>query len=141
MSEDPALAGIDVEALVQAAREVRHNAYAPYSGFAVGAALLDEEGQVHLGANVENASYPVGVCAERSALSVAISTGARQFRALALVTAAPVPVGPCGMCRQALAEFGDFPLILAPPEGAHTVTSVGALLPAQFDPSHLETDD
>jgi cytidine deaminase len=128
----------DYDALLQAARDVRKNSYSPYSGFAVGAALLDAQGRVHCGVNMENASYPVGVCAERSALCIAISAGAREFVAMALVTAAPVPVGPCGMCRQALAEFGDFELILAAPEGEPTHTTVGALLPAQFDPSHLE---
>lgn len=126
------------ERLVAAARDIRERAYCPYSGFAVGAALLDDQGNIHCGVNVENASYPVGVCAERSALSVAVTAGARRFVAMALVTSAPIPVTPCGMCRQALAEFGsDLLLLLSAPTGGWNEQILKDALPYQFDPAHL----
>ncbi len=124
--------------LVQAALDVRANAYCPYSNFAVGAALLDTSGGIHRGVNVENASYPVGVCAERSAICNAITAGATEFVAVALVTQVPHPIAPCGMCRQALSEFGDLVVLMATPDGAFEETVISELLPAQFDPSHLD---
>lgn len=124
--------------LIDAARAVRQHAYCPYSHFAVGAVLLDDAGRLHAGVNVENASYPVGVCAERAALGVAVSAGARRFTALALVTSASQAVAPCGMCRQALAEFApDLLLILAPPEGPWIERRLSDVLPFQFQPDHL----
>lgn len=127
------------EALIEAARQVRKNAYCPYSKFAVAAALLDDEGRIHLGVNVENASYPVGVCAERSAISAAVTAGAKTMVAIAIVTPAPIPVAPCGMCRQALSEFNkDLILLLAPPEGDPCEMVLRDTLPHQFDPKHLE---
>ena len=125
--------------LVAAARDVRKHAWCPYSNFAVGAALRDTDGNSYLGVNVENASYPVGVCAERSAISTAITAGSRSFAAVAVVTPASEPVAPCGMCRQALAEFGrDIIVLMAGPTGDWTETTIDALLPSQFDPAHLE---
>jgi len=94
------------EALLEEARRVHGSAYAPYSNFRVAAALEAEDGRVFSGVNVENASSPVGVCAERVALGTAVSSGARSFSRLALVTSGDRPATPCGMCRQALAEFG-----------------------------------
>lgn len=126
------------QALVDAARDVRANAYCPYSDFSVGAALLDAQGRTHLGVNVENASYPVGVCAERSAISAAITAGSRDFRAIAVVTPAARAVAPCGMCRQALAEFGNLIVLIATASGDFEELRVSDLLPHQFDPSHLE---
>ena len=126
--------------LVEAARAVRKNAYCPYSHFAVGAALLDDAGHVHVGVNVENASYPVGVCAERSAISIAVSAGSTRFVALAVVTAASEAVAPCGMCRQALAEFApDLVLLMAPPDGPWIERRLSEVLPFQFQPEHLKT--
>ena len=121
--------------LLAAARTARERAYAPYSNFAVGAALLTKSGAVVLGANVENASYPVGICAERSALFAAVSQGHRAFDAIAIMGPEGVPLSPCGACRQALSEFGlDIRVIR---EGANDVR-LGDLLPDAFGPANLE---
>ena len=125
--------------LVAAAQAVRPRAYCPYSNFQVGAALLDHDGNIYSGVNVENASYPVGVCAERSAISVAVSAGSTRFVACAVVTSAASPVSPCGMCRQALAEFGDMLIIMVGADGSSNESPLSELLPAQFDPTLLTT--
>jgi cytidine deaminase len=120
--------------LVAAARAVRKRAYAPYSKFHVGAAVLDEKGRVHVGCNVENASYGLAICAERNAVAAAVAAGARAVRAIAVVTPTR-PVGtPCGACRQVLAELArpDAPVLLAGPTGTAEATTVGALLPRGF---------
>lgn len=91
--------------LLEEARAVRESAYAPYSRFRVAAAIEADDGRVFTGVNVENASHPVGMCAERVALGAAVAQGARSFRRLAVVTSGQRPTSPCGMCRQALAEF------------------------------------
>lgn len=103
MTED---SGERPEALLEEARRVHGSAYAPYSEFRVAAALEADDGRVFSGVNVENASSPVGICAERVALGTAVSAGARGFSRLALVSSGDRPATPCGMCRQALAEFG-----------------------------------
>src|SRR5215472_8641901 len=95
-----------------AAAAMEH-AYAPYSGFAVGAALLTAEGTIVSGCNVESASYPAGVCAERVALGTAVARGHRSFLAIAIATDAQEPTPPCGMCRQALVEFGSDLVVLS----------------------------
>jgi cytidine deaminase len=120
--------------LVQAARAARKRAYAPYSKFQVGAAVLDEKGRVHVGCNVENASYGLTICAERNAVAAAVAAGARAVRAVAVVTPTRPPGTPCGACRQVLAELAlpDAPVLLAAPTGAAEATTVGALLPRGF---------
>jgi cytidine deaminase len=122
----------DIDRMVEAATSVRGRASAPYSGFAVGAAILDANGCVHAGCNVENASYGLSVCAERHAVASAIAADARVFSAVAVVTDSSPPASPCGACRQVLAEFGDFPVILANLAGERRITSVGELLPNAF---------
>ena len=117
-------------ALIEAAEKVRESAYAPYSGYKVGAALLSRDGRIFTGANMENASYPAGLCAERSALAAAISAGVRKFTALAVC--AEGDVTPCGICRQALAEFGDMWIICAAPGTAPKSYALSTLLPAAF---------
>ncbi len=126
-----------IERLVDAAGSVRQHAHAPYSNFAVGSAILDGDGGIHLGCNVENASYGLSVCAERHAVAAAVAAGAGQLIAVAVVTATSPPTSPCGACRQVLAEFGDMPVILANLKGDRTLTTVAELLPAAFGPEVL----
>ncbi|MFO0694171.1 MAG: cytidine deaminase [Polyangiales bacterium] len=128
----------DLDELVRRATEVREKAYAPYSHYHVGAALLAEDGRIFVGANVENASYGLCQCAERSAIGSAVAAGARRFLALAVVTQGDAPGTPCGMCRQVLAEFPpSFPIRCATTSGAVLDTDVASLLPHAFGPSHL----
>ncbi len=118
--------------LVAAARRARRNAYAPYSRFAVGAALLAADGTVFTGANVENSSYGLTICAERSALVAAVSAGHRRFRALALVAGRGAPASPCGACRQVIAEFGPDAVVLFQGRDAVEELRARELLPAGF---------
>jgi cytidine deaminase len=125
--------------LMAAAIEARRNAYAPYSHFPVGAALLDDEGGVHTGVNVESASYGLTTCAERSAIAGAVTRGVRRFRAVAVVGPRDdVTCAPCGSCRQILYEFGpSMVVVMAGPGGQPRQTTVEALLPEAFGPSSL----
>jgi cytidine deaminase len=109
----------DLERLLQAARAVRQHAHAPYSRFAVGAALLDEHGRVHAGCNVENAAYPQSLCAEAVALGMLVASGGTRVRAAVIVGDAAQPVTPCGGCRQKLREFAadDTPVASADSRG------------------------
>jgi cytidine deaminase len=125
------------EALVARAGQVRDRAYAPYSGYRVGAALLTASGEFFEGVNVENAAYPDGICAERAAVFAAVTAGHHRFAALAVVTENAGT--PCGSCRQVLAEFGlETRVILADPHGRIVQqTTVGELLPKAFGPADL----
>lgn len=133
---------VEERELVQKAVEARRNAYAPYSRFSVGAALLAKDGRVFLGCNVENASYGLTVCAERVALFKAVSEGAREFVALAVACGAG-PCSPCGACRQVLYEFApDLLIIMADGEGKTWRTArLFDLLPHGFGPKDLENPD
>jgi cytidine deaminase len=130
---------MDESRLVAAAVGARGRAYAPYSEFAVGAALLSKGGRVFTGCNVENASYGLTVCAERVALFKAVSEGVREFEAIA-VACGDTPCSPCGACRQALREFApDLKVVLADAEGRKwETTTLSQLLPRAFGPSDLE---
>jgi deoxyribose-phosphate aldolase len=136
-TEDPP--GPALQTLLAAARAARARAYAPYSRFAVGAAVLDEQGRVHAGCNVENAAYPQGWCAETSALAAMVGAGGRAVRAVVVVGEADEPVTPCGGCRQRLREFArdDCPVVVADGARVRARFTLGGLLPASFGPSHL----
>ena len=126
------------ETLRAAAAAAMRQAYAPYSQFRVGAALLAADGTIYSGCNVENSSYPAGSCAERNALGAAINAGRREFVALAIVTEADTATPPCGMCRQALVEFApDLPVASYGAVGAPARWTLAALLPAPFTGSSL----
>ena len=126
--------------LLQSARAVRENAYAPYSGFKVGAALRARSGAVYTGVNVENAAYPEGTCAEAGAIAAMVAAGDTAIAEVCVIADCPDPVPPCGGCRQKLAEFsdGDVAVTLATTAGAQRVTSVAELLPGAFKPHHME---
>ncbi len=130
---------MDVDALLAAARTARAHAYAPYSKFAVGAALQDEQGRIHAGCNVENAAYPQGLCAEAVALGHLVLAGGRRITAAAVVGAGPRLVTPCGGCRQKLREFGadDMPVMIGDMTSLRGRFTLGELLPASFGPEHL----
>ena len=124
---------MDWDALIAAATAARANAYAPYSRFPVGAALLMEDGSIRAGANVENCIPALSVCAERNALTAAISAGLLEPRALAVITDTSPPARPCGLCRQTLAEFAeDLPILLTNPQGEREETTLSRLLPDRF---------
>lgn len=126
------------EDLVRQAQAMRERAYAPYSGFTVGAALLVEDGTVFTGANVENASYGVGICAERTAAVTAVAAGHRTFRAIAIAGPEATVTAPCGACRQFLNEFNPrLDVTYTTPAGI-AQTTLDRLLPDAFGPKNLE---
>lgn len=123
---------MDAKELMKMAIEARQNAYAPYSHFAVGAALLAESGKIYTGCNIENASYGLTCCAERNAIFAAVGAGERRFKILAVAADSPEPVAPCGACRQVIAEFG-IPLVVMGNLKAETKTMTAEeLLPYGF---------
>lgn len=138
----------DPAALAQAAIDARKTSYSPYSHFAVGAALLAEDGTIYIGGNIENAAYSVSNCAERTALFKAVSEGARRFVAIAVAGAPSSNDGsgemplctPCGVCRQALFEFGGaaLPVVLALGNGNYQQYPLGQLLQLGFGPENLD---
>ncbi len=131
--ESPALTDRVMTVLRERAFAALERAYAPYSSFRVGAALLGTDGSVAEGCNVENASYPAGICAERGALSCAVARGLRSFEAIAIATEATEPTPPCGMCLQALAEFAPrLTVVSVTRGGASARWGLGELLPHIF---------
>lgn len=133
---------MDKTELIAQAKEVREKAYTPYSQFKVGSALLDAQGRVHLGCNVENAAYGPTNCAERTALFRAVADGEPpgSFRAMAVVGDTEQPIAPCGICRQVLVELcrPDMPVYLANMRGDVSETTVGELLPGAFTSHDLD---
>ncbi len=125
--------------LLAAATAARANAYCPYSGYAVGAAVRTEAGAIFAGANVENAAYPVGTCAEAGAVAAMVAGGGRRITAVLVVGPGPAPTTPCGACRQRLREFAgpDTPVHVAGPGGVAASFTLGALLPEAFGPDTL----
>lgn len=122
--------------LIQAAIEARERAYAPYSNYLVGAAILVDDGRIFTGVNVENASYGLTICAERTAVFKAVSEGYQKIHAV--VVATENAGSPCGACRQVLAEFaGDVPVWLVNDSGNGRETTLYTLLPDHFGPEHL----
>ena len=126
--------------LLQAATEVRLRAYAPYSKFLVGAAILSVEGRVHLGCNVENVAYPEGTCAEAGAIAAMIAAGDSRIAEIFVIADSPVPVPCCGGCRQKIAEFAaqDVRVTLCTTDGKQRVLTVAELLPGVFTAAHMD---
>ena len=135
----PLLTSSEREALLRAAVEAMGRAYAPYSRFLVGAAVLDDQGRIHPGCNVENAAYPQGVCAEGGALSAMVLAGGRSVRAVLVVGEGEGLVTPCGGCRQKIREFAalDTPILIADPQHVRATFTLDELLPQSFGPEHL----
>jgi cytidine deaminase len=124
--------------LLTAARSAAKTAYAPYSKFRVGAAVLAGSGRIFTGANVENASYGLGNCAERTAICAAVAAGERKIVAVAVYTPTPAPTTPCGACRQVLNEFGPRAVVLCSCRSRKRIeTTLDRLLPAAFGPKNL----
>nr|WP_258793116.1 cytidine deaminase [Yoonia sediminilitoris] len=125
--------------LLDTARTVRENAYAPYSNFKVGAALKAASGKVYAGCNVENVAYPEGTCAEAGAIAAMVAGGDTEIAELFVIADSPKPVSPCGGCRQKIAEFakGDVIVTLATTDGTTLQTTVAALLPGSFDADYM----
>ncbi|KAK3065847.1 hypothetical protein LTR53_017968 [Teratosphaeriaceae sp. CCFEE 6253] len=139
------LSASDVHKLSEACIEAKGRAYCPYSHFRVGCSILLTNGNVVQGANVENAAYPVGTCAERVAVATAVVQGAKKgdFRAVAVATDITPPASPCGMCRQFLREFCELsmPIVMYDKDGKSTVMTLEQLLPMSFGPEKLLSTD
>jgi cytidine deaminase len=125
--------------LARAAAAAQANAYAPYSRFRVGAALVDEQGRIFAGANVENAAYPQGQCAEASAIGAMVAAGGHRIAEMAVIGDGPALCAPCGGCRQRIREFaaGALPIHLFGPEGLRRTVTLDELLPLAFGPDNL----
>ncbi len=125
--------------LFAAAEAIRQKAYAPYSKFQVGVALLADDGRVYTGCNVENAAYPIGNCAEASAIAAMIAGGAKRIKRVYVTGPGTLPVTPCGGCRQRLREFADLDVTVISHgvEGAPLTQTLGQLLPHSFGPEYL----
>ena len=130
----------DTAQLVEAARKVRQNAYAPYSNFKVGAAIRTLGGNVYSGVNVENVAYPEGTCAEAGAIAAMVASSETQIAEVAVIADSPIPVSPCGGCRQKLAEFGkgDVRVTMATTDGLTETVTIADLLPGVFTQEYME---
>ena len=129
---------MDSRELVSKACEAMKSAYTPYSGFKVGAALLTKGGKVYTGCNIENASYPCGICAERTAMSKAISEGKKSFSKIAIAGSSDQICTPCGLCRQFMYEFApDLTVLCSDDKGNFTEKKLNAFLPDGFGPESL----
>lgn len=125
---------MDYKELIEASFEAQKNAYAPYSNFNVGASLLTKQGKIYVGANIENASYPAGICAERVAMSKAISEGEKEFAAICISCSGDTYPYPCGVCRQFMSEFSkDLDVIVAKSKDEFKIFKLAELLPHSFD--------
>ncbi len=135
------LTDLDRDRLLAAACDAQARAYAPYSRFAVGAAVLDDQGRIHAGCNVENAAYPQGVCAEAGALSAMVLAGSMRVRAVAVVGDGAGLVTPCGGCRQKLREFAapDTPVLVGDRDRLRAQFTMAQLLPDSFGPENLSS--
>ncbi|HWV01491.1 MAG TPA: cytidine deaminase [Devosia sp.] len=125
--------------LFAAAEAVRARAYAPYSHFSVGAAILADDGRIYAGCNIENAAYPIGNCAEASAIAAMIAGGGKRIRRLYVTGPGTAPVTPCGGCRQRIREFADLDVVVISHgiEGAPLTQTLNQLLPHSFGPEFL----
>ena len=130
---------MSIEALFEAARAARARAYAPYSGFKVGAAVQGESGAIYAGCNVENAAYPVGTCAEQAAIAALVAAGERRLTAILVVGEGRTLVTPCGACRQRIREFAALDALIhaAGPDGLRSSFTLDDLLPCAFGPDNL----
>ncbi len=132
-------AGPDLATLRDLALSAMERAYAPYSRFKVGAALVGIDGSVHAACNVENAAFPAGTCAERAAISAAVAHGVRRFTRIVIASSAEDPTPPCGMCRQALIEFSpELEVVSITRSGKESHWRLSELLPQAFSPRSLE---
>jgi cytidine deaminase len=129
-----------IQALINVAKKAAHRAYAPYSRFRVGAAVLGRSGKIVAGCNVENASYGLTSCAERNAVFQLVAQGESTIRAVAIYTPTETPTAPCGACRQVLNEFGPEMVVISVCDGTERIeTTLSGLLPSAFGPKNLET--
>jgi len=123
---------VEDKELIAAAKKYRENAYAPYSKFKVGAAVLTKKGNVYGGCNIENSSFPITNCAERTAIFKAVSEGEQEFAAIALIADTPGPCSPCGACRQVMVEFKIPRIIMANMQGDVKVVTLEEIMPYAF---------
>jgi cytidine deaminase len=128
---------VEDKELIEVARKYREFSYSPYSKFKVGAAVLTKQGHVYGGCNIENSSYPVTNCAERTAIFKAVSEGEKEFAALAVIADTEGPCSPCGACRQVMGEFHINKIIMANLHGAVKVVTLEELLPYAFSSNDL----
>lgn len=126
--------------LLKAATAVRENAHAPYSNFKVGAAIRAGSGKIYAGCNVENVAYPEGTCAEAGAIAAMVAAGEVKLIEALVIADSPMPVSPCGGCRQKLAEFGasDVVVTMTTVDGNRADLTIGQLLPGAFTPDHMD---